>query len=90
MLYIFIYAHIVQNPSKEVKCADTVTQKEMQALYNLLRIPYKKGLVLWEEGVNIDCASVFRQGSEWAAPAVDSPFAAGGRHLRAQALPILL
>lgn len=44
---------------------DTVTQKEMQALYNLLRTPYKKGLVLWEEGVNIDCASVFRQGNEW-------------------------
>ena len=45
--------------------ARPVTQEEMQLVYNEMQTPNKLGYVLFEEGVNIDCATVFRAANEW-------------------------
>lgn len=42
-----------------------VTKQEMQDVYDAMKTPYKKGPVLWEYGVNIDCATIFRLENEW-------------------------
>lgn len=42
-----------------------VSAQDMRKVYEAMQTPYKHGPVLWELGVNIDCASVFRHGEEW-------------------------
>lgn len=42
-----------------------VTSRDLEHVYQTMQTPYKKGWVLWEEGVSIDCATVFRHGGEW-------------------------
>ena len=45
----------------------TVSQKEMQAIYDAVRTPYKFGMVVAPEdnGHKIDCPTVFRNGGKW-------------------------
>lgn len=45
--------------------AKVVSQAEMVPVYEALHTPVKLGFVLREDGVNIDCASVFRAENDW-------------------------
>lgn len=38
-----------------------IERKTMEDIYKMLRTPVKRGMVLWEEGANIDCPNVFRK-----------------------------
>ncbi|MDR1438682.1 MAG: hypothetical protein LBJ10_01305 [Clostridiales bacterium] len=42
-----------------------VGKQDMQAVYDAMKTPHKRGFVLLEDGVNIDCATVFWHGGEW-------------------------
>ncbi len=42
-----------------------VSAQDMRKVYEAMQTPCKHGPVLWEQGVNIDCASVFYHGGEW-------------------------
>lgn len=44
---------------------DNVTQQDLERVYHAMQTPYKKGWALWEEGVSIDCATVFRHADTW-------------------------
>ncbi len=45
--------------------ARPVTQEEMRRVYGEMQTPVKLGYALREEGVNIDCATVFRAANDW-------------------------
>ena len=38
-----------------------ISREEMQAVYEEMKTPVKHGMVLWEEGVSIDCPNVFQK-----------------------------
>lgn len=42
-----------------------ITKQDFQRVYEAMQTPYKRGWALWEEGVNIDCATVFRWNDSW-------------------------